>query len=124
MSALDARWYDDDAGPVVRPYALTPGRSPQADESLEPITLITAARGVRLKPGELVPEQLEMMRRCQLPTSVADLTAELDLPLAVVQGLLADLRGRHLISAHHPVPPARLPDQTVLKGVADALRRL
>ena len=61
---------------------------------------------------------------CRLPASVADLASELDLPLGVVQILLADLRVRSLISVHHPTPPAQMPDPRILKEVADGLRRL
>jgi hypothetical protein len=61
---------------------------------------------------------------CRLPASVADLASELDLPLGVVQILLADLRLRSLISVHHPTLPAQLPDPRILREVADGLRRL
>ena len=59
-----------------------------------------------------------------LPTSVADIAADLDLPLGVVRILLADLREQGLITIHHPIPPARLPDARILKEVVDGLRRL
>jgi hypothetical protein len=55
---------------------------------------------------------------------VADLATDLDLPLGVVQVLLADLRERSLITVHNPIPPAQLPDPQILREVADALRRL
>jgi hypothetical protein len=42
----------------------------------------------------------------------------------VVQILLSDLRERSLITIHHPIPPARLPDPQILKEVVDGLRRL
>ena len=61
---------------------------------------------------------------CRVPASVADLAADLDLPLGVVQVLLADLRVRSLISVHHPNLPGRLPDPRILREVADGLRRL
>jgi len=61
---------------------------------------------------------------CRLPASVADLAADLDLPLGVIQVLLADLRARSLISVYHPAPPAQLPDAQILREVADGLRRL
>jgi hypothetical protein len=55
---------------------------------------------------------------------VADLASTMDLPVGVVQVLLADLLERRLIGVHHPVPPAQLPDQRILREVADGLRRL
>jgi len=58
-----------------------------------------------------------------LRASVADLAAELDLPLGVVRILLADLRERGLVSINQPAA-AGLNDIGILKEVADALRRL
>ena len=57
------------------------------------------------------------------PISVADLAADLDLPLGVVRILIADLRERGLVAVHHPVP-MRLTDPKLLREVADGLRRL
>jgi hypothetical protein len=79
---------------------------------------------VEVDPVGLDPEHLALLAMCRLPASVADLAADLDLPLGVVQILLADLRIRALIYVHHPTPPAQLPDPRILKEVADGLRRL
>ena len=118
------RWLDEDAGPVVRPYALIRGRTRPTGESLDLIALVTAVRGARPDSVGLDPEHLEILRLCRLPASVADLAADLDLPLGVVRILIADLRDRSLIRIHHPVPPARLPDPRILREVVDGLRRL
>jgi hypothetical protein len=117
-------WYDEEAGPVVRPYAVTRGRTRPVGETLDLIAIVTAIRGVRPDPEHLDPEHFELLRLCRLPTSVADLASALDLPLGVVQILLADLRERSLIGVHHPIPPAQLPDPRILREVADGLRRL
>ena len=118
------QWLDEEAGPVVRPYALTRGRTRPTGEALDLIALVTAVRGVEVNPRGLDPEHLALLRMCRLPASVADLAADLDLPVGVVQILLADLRERSLIHVHHPTLPARLPDPRILREVADGLRRL
>ena len=118
------RWLDEEAGPVVRPYALTRGRTRPTGEALDLIALVTAVRGVEVDPVGLDPEHLALLAMCRLPASVADLASDLDLPLGVVQILLADLRARSLISVYHPIPPAQLPDPRILREVADGLRRL
>jgi Protein of unknown function (DUF742) len=118
------RWLDEDAGPVVRPYALIRGRTRPTGESLDLIALVTAVRGAKPDPVDLDPEHFEILRLCRLPASVADLAADLDLPVGVIRILIADLRDRSLIRIHHPVAPARLPDPRVLREVADGLRRL
>jgi hypothetical protein len=124
MTPPEDRWLDQDAGPVVRPYALIGGRTKPTGESLDVIAMIIAVRGKSYDPSGLEPEHLAVLRLSALPISVADLAADLDLPLGVVQILLGDLRERSLITVHHPIPPARLPDPRILKEVVDGLRRL
>jgi hypothetical protein len=124
MPATDDHWLDEDAGPVVRPYALTRGRTRPAGEFLDLIALVTAVRGIEVDRYSLDPEHLALLAMCRLPASVADLAADLDLPVGVVQVLLADLRTRSLIVVHQPAPPSQLPDPHILREVADGLRRL
>ncbi len=124
MAPPEDRWLDQDAGPVVRPYALIGGRTRPAGETLDVIAMIIAVRGVSHDPVGLEPEHRAVLRLSALPISVADLAADLDLPLGVVQILLGDLRERSLITIHNPIPPARLPDPKILKEVVDGLRRL
>src|SRR6516165_11968200 len=119
MPATEDHWLDEEAGPVVRPYALTRGRTRPTGEVLDLIALVTAIRGVEVDRVSLDPEHLALLRMCRLPASVADLAADLDLPLGVVQVLLADLRARSLITVHHPTPPAQLADPQLLRKVAD-----
>ena len=122
--ASEDQWLDEEAGPVVRPYALTRGRTRPTGEALDLIALVTAVRGVEVDTEGFDPEHLALLQMCRLPASVADLAADLDLPLGVVQILLADLRVQSLVHVHHPTPPARLPDPQILREVADGLRRL
>ena len=124
MPSPDDHWLDEEAGPVVRPYALTRGRTRASGETLDLIAIITAVRGVEWDPATLDPEHVAVLRLCRLPASVADLAADLDLPLGVVRILLGDLQERSLVAIHHPIPPARLPDVQILKEVVDGLRRL
>ena len=111
--AEEDRWLDEEAGPVVRPYALTRCRTRPTGETLDLIALVTAVRGVEVDPVGLDPEHLALLAMCRLPASVADLASDLD-----------HLRVRSLISVHHPTPPAQLPDPRILREVADGLRRL
>ena len=104
MPAADDEWVDQDAGPVVRPYAVTGGRTRPSGEAFDLVTMVTAVRGVQVSLRDLEPEHLMLLQLCRLPTSVADLAADLDLPLGVVRILLSDMRERKLIAVHHPVP--------------------
>jgi hypothetical protein len=123
VSPAADRWLDGDAGPVVRPYALTGGRTRPSGESFDLVSMVVAIRGSRADPLGLEPEHLVVLHRCRLPISVADLAADLDLPLGVVRILIADLREGGLVAVHHPVP-MRLTDPRLLREVADGLRKL
>jgi Protein of unknown function (DUF742) len=124
VCSADDRWLDQDAGPIVRPYALTGGRTrPSGETTFDLMTMVTAVRGAHRTTYDLEPEHVTLLRLCRLPTAVADLCADLDLPLGVIRILLSDMRERRLIAVHHPVP-TRLTDPQLLKEVADGLRRL
>jgi hypothetical protein len=123
VSPADDRWLDQDAGPIVRPYALVGGRTRPSGETFDLVSMITAVRGSPDDLDGLEPEHLTLLRLCRLPISVADLAADLDLPLGVVRILLSDVRQRRLIAVHHPAP-TQLTDPQLLREVADGLRRL
>ncbi len=123
MQPPDSQWVDLDAGPVVRPYALTGGRTRPVGERFDLLALVCAVRGIKRDALELEPEQLVLLRRCQVPTPAADLAADLDLPLGVVRILVSDLRERGLVTIHQPTR-ARVTDTQILKDVADGLRRI
>jgi hypothetical protein len=118
------RWVNDEAGPVIRPYALVGGRTQPSGGHLDLIAMVTARPGIDPDPGSLEPEHLLVHRLCRLPVSVADLAAELSLPVGVVRVILADLREQGLITIRGPVPPTQLPGTPILRKVADGLRRL
>jgi len=123
-----ARWFDDDAGPVVRPYAMTRGRTRTAAEGrLDLIALVIAEsrRDEAVDDQMLSPEHVEIVALCrQEPLSVAELAAELDLPVGVVRVLIGDLLDAELVHVSRPVPPAELPDEKVLREVIEGLRAL
>lgn len=118
-SAHRARWYDEEAGPLVRPYAMTGGRTRTAGPELDPIVLVGAEPAV--DPHELppsAPEPARILGLCrERVRSVAELAAGLDLPLGVVRVLLGDLLASGHIRVSRPVPPALLPDEYILREV-------
>jgi hypothetical protein len=122
VSPAEDRWLDRDAGPIVRPYALIRGRTRPSGE-FDLMTMVTAVPGAEDDTYELEPEHLTLLRLCRRPTPVADIAADLELPLGVVRILLSDVRERRLITVDQPVPE-RLTDPQLLREVADALRRL
>ena len=116
------RWVDEEAGPVVRPYALVGGQTKAHGADFDLVAMVTVARRASPDPRFLESEHLRLMQLC--PASVADVAARLKLPVGVVRLILADLRERGFIHVRRPVEPARLPDIALLRRVADGLRRL
>ncbi|MFI1971893.1 hypothetical protein BLA24_01975 [Streptomyces cinnamoneus] len=129
-----AHWYDDAAGPVVRPYAMTRGRTRSpAEDRLDLIALVVAEELLVAHPGgahaiadhTLSPEHLDIADLArQGPQSVAELAAGLDLPVGVVRVLVGDLMDGGYVRVSRPVPPAELPDEGILREVIDGLRAL
>ncbi|MBL1087078.1 DUF742 domain-containing protein [Streptomyces actinomycinicus] len=121
-------WFDDEAGPVVRPYAMTRGRTTSvAQHRLDLIAVVVTepdAGDAEADPA-LSPEHVEIVGLCRdTPQSVAELAAELDLPTGVVRVLIGDLVHAELVHVTRPVPPAELPDESILRDVINGLRAL
>ncbi|GAA4672332.1 MULTISPECIES: DUF742 domain-containing protein [Streptomyces] len=123
-----ARWFDDAAGPVVRPYAMTRGRTRSlTEEKLDLIAVVIAdtLRSRSVADQTLSPEHLDIVELSrESPQSVAELAAELDLPVGVVRVLIGDLLHAALVRVSRPVPPAELPDEWILREVINGLRAL
>ncbi|MFJ9455623.1 DUF742 domain-containing protein [Kitasatospora sp. NPDC101447] len=129
-AAHQARWYDDEAGPLVRPYTMTRGRTGAGQQQLDLIAVVVSdlpdpALAPDAPEPPAGPEQARILALCRgTPLSVAELAAELDLPVGVVRVLLGDLLAAGLIRVKRPVPPALLPDERILQEVIHGLRAL
>ena|SRR5690242_12364371 len=120
----DEYWVDDDAGPVVRHYAMTYGRTKPARGDFDLVTLVVATGAEPEGDSSLQPEHADIIRFCQEPISVAELSARLDRPLGTVRVLLGDLLDRGLLRTRSPAPASTLPTERVFKAVLDGLRAL
>ena len=124
MPSNDERWLDAEAGPVVRPYALTQGRTRPAGESFDLVATVTATSAAITEPGVLAPEHMSVLHLARVPTTVADIASDVDLPLGVVRIILADLRELGLVAIRHPVVMAERVDKHTLREVLNGLRGL
>ncbi|ACY98877.1 MULTISPECIES: DUF742 domain-containing protein [Thermomonospora] len=118
------RWLDEEAGPLVRPYAVARGRARPRGEPLDIVTILIAS-------GRPVPPQVRLNReqqwllvRCRRPVTVADLASEANLPLGVVMVLLEELLEHGLIEVTRPLTSSAQPDPLLLRRVIDELRAL
>ncbi|MEO3825587.1 DUF742 domain-containing protein [Actinomadura sp. B10D3] len=124
MESPRERWVGRDAGPVVRPYAVTRGRTRPRGPLIDLVTILVATGRV---PGDRVwlsREQRLLLDLCRRPSTPADLASETDLPFRVVQILLEDLHQYGLIEEMPQAAPAERPDPRILMRVLDELRRL
>lgn len=123
MSPRGERWFDQEAGPIVRLYALTKGRARPSGLVLDVIDVIMAATTADGHARWLPPEHRRLLELCATPITVADLASETALPLGVVQVLLSDLARQELIEVVKP-GKGRAADEKVLKSVLEGLRAL
>ncbi|MFJ6718059.1 MULTISPECIES: DUF742 domain-containing protein [unclassified Streptomyces] len=126
---MEEHWYDAAAGPLVRPYAMTGGRTKPGPHGVrfDLIALVVVDRSGPEAADEalLGPEHRALLGLCRAQTqSVAELAADADLPVGVVRVLLGDLLEGGHVKVSRPVPPAQLPDERILREVIEGLRAL
>jgi hypothetical protein len=117
-------WLDAQAGPVVRPYAMTAGRTEPERGRLDLISSVIATRPAHALGVVDVPEHTSIVKLCQGPMSVAEVSAHLQLPLGTARVLLGDLLDRGLLRLCDQQPMTGLPDDELCQEVIDGLRAL
>ncbi len=128
-----AEHFDDhlEPGPgrLVRPYALTGGRTrPSSEIAIE--AQVTAAPISDGQHAALSPEQRTIVSLCERPLSLAEIAAHARLPLGVVRILVADLRDDGLVVTGQalgdegPGAPPAPTDVALLERVLHGLRSL
>lgn len=113
-------WLDDAAGPLIRPYSVSAGRTrPTVD--LDLLTLVIATDRT---PRGADPEHRKMLGLCRTPTSVAEVSAYMRLPVAVTKVLLADLVDCAAVIIRAPAATYGAPDTALLEKLLDGLQRV
>lgn len=120
----DEVWVDEEAGPVVRHYAMTYGRTRPTRGDFDLVTIVVATRSRLPAEAWTQPEHAAIIRLCQSPMSVAELATRLDLPVGTVRVLLGDLLDHGYIRSRSPQPGMHLPSERIFKAVLDGLRSL
>jgi len=125
MSAPKERWLDRDAGPVVRPYAVTKGRTVPASGSFVGLIDVVMAVGDSPVPADarLGREHRRLLSHCRQPITVVDLASDVDLPVGVARVLVSDLSHYRMLRVVATSPePAN--NERLLRDVLDALQTL
>jgi hypothetical protein len=117
-------WLDHDAGPVVRPYAMTQGRVAPSGGEFDLVAFVVATMPDLPPAPHLQPEHHAIVSACWEPISVVELASKLDLSIGVVRVLLGDLRSAGLLSLYEPPAAAQPHDVDILKAVVNGLRAL
>jgi len=115
---------DDPRGALVRPYAVTGGRTePVSDIAIEAI-LLTTVRG-RQESLYAGRDRNMIANLCDgRAMSLAEVAAHLRMPLGVARVLVADMTADGLLALHETISADDDDRQDLLERVLDGLRRL
>jgi Protein of unknown function (DUF742) len=121
------KWRHKGSSPVVRPYAVTGGRTEPADGGVLDLLTVLVATGrpsAADDPTRLTPEHRRLFSLCGRQVTLADLAADIALPLGVVRVLLADLTQLGAITVVRQRPADQQTGNDVLQEILNGLRAL
>jgi predicted Rossmann fold nucleotide-binding protein DprA/Smf involved in DNA uptake len=124
---VGGKWVDRDSDPVVRPYAVTGGRTEPADGEVLDLIAVIMASGRPAEPTDqlgLSPEHRRILNLSQHPATVADVASDTGLPVGVIRVLLADLIQQGRIKVLPGRPAGQKPSAQLLREVLHGLRAL
>lgn len=124
MNPHSDAWLDEAAGPVVRPYTMTGGRTRPSGDGFDLVAFVLTVEPAPHPTPRLQPEHMAALDLCRQPLSVAEVSSQLDLPVGVVRVLLSDLLEEQLIMVREPADRLQLTDEYVLEAVLHGLKAL
>ena len=114
---------DGSASPLVRPYAVTGGRT-QPKYQLQVEAMVAASHYEPHDLSMLSPECQAILGFCRDWRSVAEISAVLRLPLGVARILVADMAVDGLVRVHQTNHAEGRPNLNLLERVLSGLRQL
>jgi hypothetical protein len=105
-----------------RLYVITGAAAEDGERA--PIDLVTLIVACADPPPSVTPEQSALLRICQAPLSVAEISAYLNLPFSVVTVLLTELLAAELAQARAPIVQQARADRSLLEAVMHGLQKL
>jgi Protein of unknown function (DUF742) len=119
----DDQLVDDDGDYLVRPYAVTRGRTePRYHLGIE--AMVTATHYQMRDYSMLSPECQAILEFCRDWRSVAEISAVLRMPLGVARILIADMAVERLVQVHQLNYEDGGPNVRMLERVLSGLRNL
>jgi len=108
---------------VVPLYLVTQGRTRSTGRDLPWESMLTTTDQGRAVLNNLQFERARVVRLCQRPVSIAEVAAELGVPLGVARVLVSDLNAEGLLTLHVPqVHVNGHPRVEILQRLVAALR--
>ena len=107
----------------VRPYAMTGGRTRPTHDDLE-IEALVSTTSVGQPTPKLTVEQRAIAALCHDLLSIAEVSAQLHLPLGVIRVLVGDMADEHLVIVYRPAHTGDRPDRALLERVLYRLHTL
>ena len=118
-----SRGIGEDTSALVRPYAVTGGRTkPRYQLQIE--AMVTASHYDARDLSVLSPECQAILGFCRDWRSVAEISAVLRMPLGVARVLIADMAMEGLVRVHQLDHAQGRPDINLLERVLSGLRKL
>ncbi|MFB4283833.1 DUF742 domain-containing protein [Nonomuraea sp. MTCD27] len=118
-------WVDEEAGPVVRPYAVARGRTRSASSEVDLLaTVVSTGLPAPAKAELSVPHRRLLSSVAGRSKPVAEVASDLGLPIGVVRVLLGDLLEHDLVTVRHSHGKAATPSESLLREVINGLRAL
>lgn len=120
---LDDLVPEDDGDFLVRPYAVTGGRT-EPRYKLEIEAMVAAAHYEAHDLSILSPECHAILEVCRDWRSVAEISAMLQIPLGVTRILIADMAAEDLVRIHQLDHEQGPPNRKLLQRLLGELRKL
>ncbi len=116
---------EDGPGRLVRPYAMTGGRTRSSGAEIPLEALVIVTQMGRAQAPTLAWEQRAIAELCDSPMSVAEVSAHLKVPLGVARVLVGDMAAEGLVEMSGASGSEAAPnDLNLLERVLNGLRAL
>ncbi|MEU8250065.1 DUF742 domain-containing protein [Nonomuraea sp. NPDC048916] len=125
MSREPNEWVDEEAGPVVRPYAVARGRTRPSSPAIDLLAHVSATAEPMPPKAELSAQHRRLIGSVSgRSRPVVEVAAEMNLPVGVIRVLLGDLLDYGLVVVRPPVAKADMATESLLREVINGLKAL